>query len=62
MFEVDPTTVKWLIGQVFVAAAIWGGMRADIRNIHSRLDHIERATSFAHSRLDNHLERRHNVE
>ncbi len=49
----------WLGGQLIVAAAIWGGIRADIRSIHSRIDHIEKSANDAHARLDNHLERTH---
>ncbi len=54
--DLTPDMVQWLVGQVIVAAAIWGGLRADIRHMHGRLDHLERATNDAHSRLDNHLE------
>ncbi len=57
--ELSSDIVMWLVGQIVVAAAIWGGVRADISNIHSRLDHIEKAANDAHSRIDNHLERTH---
>lgn len=57
--ELSQDVIQWLVGQVIVAAAIWGGVRADISNIHSRLDHIEKAANDAHSRIDNHLERTH---
>lgn len=55
--DLPPDIVQWLVGQIIVAAAIWGGLRADIKSIHSRLDHLERTANDAHSRLDNHLER-----
>lgn len=55
----DQSMLLWLGGQIVVAAAIWGGIRADIRSIHSRIDHIEKSANDAHVRLDNHLERTH---
>ena len=51
--------IFWIVGQIVCAAAIWGGIRADIRSIHSRLDHIEKSTGEAHMRIDTHLERGH---
>lgn len=48
----------WVAGQFITAAAIWGGIRADIKNLHSRVDGVEIAVRNAHIRLDNHLERR----
>lgn len=54
----DQNLLMWIAGQLIVAAAIWGGIRTDIRGIHSRMDHIEKSARDAHARLDNHLERR----
>ena len=46
----------WLFGQIVVAAAIWGGIRADVKSIHARLDSLSSAVDSAHKRLDMHLE------
>lgn len=50
--------LMWLAGQIIVGAAIWGGIRADIRAMHSRLEHNEKSLTEAHSRIDRILERR----
>jgi hypothetical protein len=49
--------ITWLIGQVLVGAAIWGGIRADIRGMHMRMEHAEKSTAEAHQRIDKILER-----
>jgi len=48
--------IMWIVGQIVVAAAIWGGIRADIKAMHSRIDHIQTVADEAHRRIDNHLE------
>lgn len=50
----------WLAGQLIVGAAIWGGIRADIRGMHLRIEQTERSMRDAHSRIDNFIERRAN--
>ena len=50
----------WLAGQVIVGAAIWGGIRADIRGMHFRMEHAEKSMQEAHQRIDKILERRAN--
>lgn len=53
MFELTPThMVIWLISQLVVAAAIWGGIRADLRAMHSRVKRVEDAVDKAHGRID----------
>ena len=47
----------FIIGQIISAAAIWGAIRADIRNMHLRIDDIKKATDDAHQRIDRHLEK-----
>ena len=44
----DNDIIMWIFGQLVVAAAIWGGIRADIKSFHARLDRVE-------SRLDTHI-------
>lgn len=51
--------ILWVVGQLFVAAAIWGGIRSDIKNMHSRIENVEKAANDAHVRIDNHLDRTH---
>jgi hypothetical protein len=48
----DPNILLWLAGQLLVGAAIWGGIRADIRGMHARLEHTEKNVTEAHSRID----------
>lgn len=53
------TSNEWIIffiGQIVTAAAIWGGIRADIRAIQERFKTVEHSTAKAHERLDRHLE------
>jgi len=55
MFE-DPnlltTIALWAVGQILVAAGIWGGIRADIRNLHREVENATTAATRAHDRLD----------
>jgi hypothetical protein len=51
--------LKWVIGQLLVAAAIWGGIRVDIRAIHEHMKRIQRTADTAHMRIDRHLEASH---
>lgn len=53
----DSNLIAWIVGQIVVAAAIWGGIRADIRSIHSRVERVEKTASDAHERLDRHIDR-----
>jgi hypothetical protein len=50
---------QWLVGQLVVAAAIWGGIRKDIINIHRRLDDMTEALGKAHERIDRWFENHH---
>ena len=46
----------FIFGQIITGAAIWGAIRADIRNMHARIDRIEKIGDEAHQRIDRHLE------
>ena len=48
--------MQFVIGQIIMAGVIWGGIRADIRNIHRRLDEVKKSADEAHQRIDRHLE------
>ena len=54
----DNSIVIFLVGQLVTGAAIWGAIRADIRNMHARIDDIKARTDHAHARMDRHLETR----
>ena len=47
--------LTWIISQALVAAAIWGGIRADIRNLHDKAKSAQDAADKAHSRIDDLL-------
>ncbi len=57
--------MSWLTPEFFVqlvvmlagAGAVYGGIRADIRNLHTLTDRNARATARAHERIDALLER-----
>ena len=48
----DPNIWLWLAGQFICGAAIWGGIRADIRSMHARMDDAHKNITEAHSRID----------
>ena len=48
----------FILAQLITGAAIWGAIRADIRNMHLRLDDIKKSADYAHQRIDRHLEQR----
>lgn len=52
----DNSVLLFFLGQLVTAAAIWGGIRVDIRNIYKRIDDLSLITSDAHKRLDRHIE------
>lgn len=55
-----PTDIwMWIAGQFIVGAAIWGGIRADIRAMHTRIEDAKKIADEAHSRIDRLLERGH---
>lgn len=39
------------------AGAVYGGIRADIRNFHRQIEEIRESAEAAHARLDVHLEK-----
>lgn len=49
-------TLQWIVGQIVVAAAIWGSIRADIKGMHQRMDDIKDSVDKAHTRLDIHFQ------
>ena len=53
----DNSIVLFLVGQLITGAAIWGAIRADIRNMHKRIDDVKLTAEKAHQRIDSHLER-----
>lgn len=49
--------ITWLVGQIVVGAAIWGGIRADMRGMLARVEAAQKSADAAHERLDRHLEK-----
>lgn len=45
----------FLAGQLFTGAAIWGAIRADIRNMMVRMNDIKGSADHAHKRIDDIL-------
>lgn len=54
----NASVALWVLGQIVTAAAIYGGIRADIKNLHYRVDHAQKAADEVRSRLDSHIDRR----
>lgn len=46
------TIIAFIIGQLVVGAAIWGGIRAEIRNIHGKVKDTAEGLRYAHERID----------
>lgn len=44
--------VLWVIGQLFVGAALYGGIRVDIKHIHSKLRDTDERVSKIDDRVD----------
>lgn len=44
-----------IIGMVITAAAIYGGIRSDIKHLFKSVDSLEKSLSRAHERIDQHL-------
>lgn len=42
----------WFAGQLIAAAAIWGGIRIDIRNIHKDIGKLYKGLERTHDRVD----------
>lgn len=51
----DQDLFLWVVGQLVVGAAIWGGIRKDIKNIHKNIEHMDKSLSDAHGRIDRML-------
>ena len=56
MIVSEPVTLMlWIAGQFVTAAAIWGGIRADVKSLHERIARAELAADSAHKRIDDVL-------
>ena len=54
---IESPIILYIIGQLALGAAIYGGIRADLRAMYTRLDHAEKSVTDAHNRIDRLLER-----
>lgn len=51
--------MDWLlqiVGSLFLAGAVYGGIRADIKALHAGVAEAKAAAMRAHERIDNHLD------
>lgn len=44
--------VLWVVGQLFVGAALYGGIRVDIKNIHEKINNTANRVSEVNERVD----------
>ena len=44
--------ILWVVGQLVVGAAIWGGIRQDLKNLHARVSEIRESLNEVHRRID----------
>lgn len=51
--------ILWAIGQIVVAAAIWGGIKADIRAIHMEIKTRHEANMLRHTELQSSVNEAH---
>lgn len=55
---IDSPVLLFLLGQLITGAAIWGAIRADLKNMHQRINEVKTSTDNAHERLNRFLEQR----
>lgn len=51
------SVVMFIIGQLITGAAIWGGIRSDIKALHEKAATAKDAADKAHERIDTLLTR-----
>lgn len=54
-----PELIYQLLAGLFLAGAVYGGIRADLRAMHQQIIAAEKSADKAHDRLDNHLGNNH---
>lgn len=59
MPHLPPELLYQILCFLAAAGAIYGGIRADLKNILSRLGAAEQAIEAGRVRMDNHIERSH---
>ena len=57
MTDVAPSLVVQVVGYILLAGAIYGGIKADLRNMHAQIEVALKSATRAHERIDNHLEK-----
>ena len=55
---IDSPMLLFLLGQLITGAAIWGAIRADLKNMHQRIGEVKISADLAHERLNRFLEQR----
>lgn len=51
-------TLKEIIWPIFLAGAIYGGIRNDLRSMFQSITDLKASVTRAHDRLDEHIDRR----
>ena len=59
MPNLSPEFAVQLLTILATGAAIYGGIRADLKAMHERLGRAEADIDHARTRMDNHIERSH---
>lgn len=57
MEAVTPSLLIQAAGYVLLAGAIYGGIKADLRNLHHQVEAALKSATRAHERIDTHLEK-----
>jgi hypothetical protein len=52
IFDMETDLLLILGSQVLVAAAVFGGIRADLKNMHEKIKTIDGDVTNAHQRID----------
>lgn len=53
-----PEWLIYVLGNVFAAGAVYGGVRGDLKALRFGLEDVKEAANDAHKRIDNLLQRK----
>jgi hypothetical protein len=59
MQMIDFGDLRGLVEALIAAGAVYGGVRADLKNLRERIEEVRRSATRAHERLDDHCGARH---
>jgi len=55
MSDITLQLLIFVLGQIVVGAAIWGGIRADLKNIHASIKGVHARIDRVEVRVDTHI-------